>query len=42
MDSNLQYAGAVNLVIAPFVAPGCLGRVGTPEGGVVQLFCHKP
>jgi hypothetical protein len=33
MDSNLHYAGVVNLVVAPFVAPGCLGRVGTPERG---------
>ena len=24
MDSNFQYAGAVNLFVAPFVVPGCL------------------
>jgi hypothetical protein len=30
MDSNFQYAGAVNLFVAPFVVPGCLGRVGAP------------
>jgi hypothetical protein len=29
MDSNFQYASAVNLVVA-FVAPCCLGRGGAP------------
>jgi hypothetical protein len=28
MDSNFQYAGAVNLFVAPFVVPGYLGPVG--------------
>ena len=31
MDSNFQYAGAVNLVVAPFVPPDCSGRVGVPQ-----------
>ena len=29
LDSNFSYAGAVKLVVAPFDAPGCLGRVGS-------------
>ena len=29
MDSNFQYAGAVKLVVVPFDAPGCLGRVAS-------------
>jgi pimeloyl-ACP methyl ester carboxylesterase len=37
MDSNLQYAGAINLVVASFLAPGCdfLKALGIAEFAVV-------
>jgi hypothetical protein len=43
MDSNFQYAGAVDLVVAPFVQPDCSGGVGVPQNplrtAVTASYC---